>query len=167
MAKKKVHAATPALKVLEESQTRYVTHCFSAGTSHFGQEAAEALQISPERVFKTLMVDLTAGVGPKRKLAVACLPVAYQLSLKKAAAALGVPKVTMADPHDASKSSGYIPGGISPLGQKTPVPTVLDESAQLFDTIFVSGGKRGLDVELSADDLVHLTNAEVADIAAI
>ena len=93
-------------------------------------------------------------------------PVTYQLSLKKAAAAHGVAKAIMADPHDAAKSSGYIPGGISPIGQKHQLPTVIDESAQLWDSIFVSGGRRGLDIEITPQDLANVTEANFADLLA-
>ena len=113
-----------------------------------------------------LVIDLSAGKGPKRRLAVCCLPVTYQLSLKKAAAAHGVAKAIMADPHDAEKSSGYIPGGISPIGQKHQLPTVVDESAQLWDSIFVSGGRRGLDIEITPQDLANVTGANFADLLA-
>lgn len=117
-------------------------------------------------MLKTLVIDLTAGKGPKRKLAVCVIPTTYHLSLKKAAAAHGVSKAAMADPHDASKSSGYIPGGISPLGQKNPLPTVIEETAVLFDTVFISGGRRGLDIELNAEDLAELYSAGFADLLA-
>ncbi|MCS4531382.1 Cys-tRNA(Pro) deacylase [Corynebacterium sp. ES2794-CONJ1] len=166
MAKKKSHAATPCLQALEDAGITYTTSTFEAGNDHFGEHAVAALEVEAERVFKTLVIDLTAGKGPKRQLAVACLPVPYHLSLKKAAKAFGVPKATMADPHDASKSSGYVPGGISPIGHKNPLPTVVDETALLADSIFVSGGRRGLDVEVRPQDLATLTNASFADIQA-
>ena len=117
-------------------------------------------------MLKTLVIDLTAGKGPKRKLAVCVIPTTHHLSLKKAAAAHGVSKAAMADPHDASKSSGYIPGGISPLGQKNALPTVIEETAVLFDTVFISGGRRGLDIELNAEDLAELCSASFADLLA-
>nr|WP_250544279.1 Cys-tRNA(Pro) deacylase [Corynebacterium pseudotuberculosis] len=166
VSKKKHSAATPALAVLASSDVDYKVSSFEGGTEHFGDHAAAALGVEPERIFKTLVVDLTAGKGPKRQLAVACVPVTSQLSLKKVAAALGASKATMADPHDASKSSGYIPGGISPLGQKTVLPTVIDETAILFDTIFVSAGRRGLDVELSAESLASLVDGKLVDVQA-
>lgn len=164
--KKQPHAATPALKVLEEAGIAHTVSTFEGGTDHFGDQAAAALDVEADRIFKTLVIDLTAGKGPKRELAVCCLPVTSQLSLKKAAAALGASKATMADQHDAAKSSGYIPGGISPIGQKNPLPTVVDETAILWETIFVSGGRRGLDVELSPDDLVSVVGGSFADLLA-
>ena len=128
------------------------------GARSFGLEAAEVLGLPPEQVFKTLLVDTGAG------LAVAIVPVAGQLDLKAMAAALGAKRVTMADPAAAQRSSGYVVGGISPIGQKRALPTVVDESAELFDVVYVSGGRRGLDVGLSPTDLVQVTHAVVADI---
>ena len=124
----------------------------------FGLEAAEVLGLPPEQVFKTLLVDTGAG------LAVAVVPVAGQLDLKAMAAAVGAKRVTMADPAAAQRSSGYVVGGISPIGQKRALPTVVDESAELFDVVYVSGGRRGLDLGLSPTDLVRVTGAVVADI---
>ena len=128
------------------------------GARSFGLEAAEVLGLPPEQVFKTLLVDTGAG------LAVAIVPVAGQLDLKAMAAALGAKRATMADPAAAQRSSGYVVGGISPIGQKRALPTVVDESAELFDVVYVSGGRRGLDVGLSPTDLVRVTHAVVADI---
>ena len=128
------------------------------GARSFGLEAAEVLGLPPEQVFKTLLVDTGAG------LAVAIVPVAGQLDLKAMAAAVGAKRVTMADPAAAQRSSGYVVGGISPIGQKRALPTVVDESAELFDVVYVSGGRRGLDVGLSPTDLVRVTHAVVADI---
>ncbi|WKE56393.1 Cys-tRNA(Pro) deacylase [Corynebacterium tuberculostearicum] len=166
MSKKSPHAATPALKVVEDAGVKHHVHTFEAGTDLFGDHAAAALDVEPERVLKTLVIDLTADKGAKRKLAVCVLPTTHHLSLKKAAAAHGVSKAAMADPHDASKSSGYIPGGISPLGQKNPLPTVIEETAVLFETVFISGGRRGLDIELNAEDLAELCSASFADLLA-
>ena len=128
------------------------------GARSFGLEAAEVLGLPPEQVFKTLLVDTGAG------LAVAIVPVAGQLDLRAMAAAVGAKRVTMADPAAAQRSSGYVVGGISPIGQKRALPTVVDESAELFDVVYVSGGRRGLDVGLSPTDLVRVTHAVVADI---
>ena len=129
------------------------------GARSYGLEAADVLGLPPEQVFKTLVVDTGAG------LAVAVVPVAGSLDLKALAAALGVKKVTMADPAVAQRSSGYVVGGISPVGQKRSLPTVVDESAELFDVVYVSGGRRGLDLGLSPTDLVRVTGAVVADVA--
>ncbi|GAB6952124.1 Cys-tRNA(Pro)/Cys-tRNA(Cys) deacylase YbaK [Corynebacterium simulans] len=165
-SKKTPHAATPALKILEEAGIPHEVAIFEGGTDHFGDTAAAELGIDADRVFKTLVVDLTAGKGAKRELAVCALPVSHKLSLKKAAAAFGAAKATMADPQDASKSSGYIPGGISPLGQKHVLPTAIDETAVLFDTIFFSGGRRGLDIEMNAEDLAKVLDFTFTDLVA-
>lgn len=166
MAKKQPGAATPALKILHESGLPFKVSTFEAGTDHFGDHAVAALGADPDRVFKTLVIDLSAGKGPRRELAVCVLPVSHQLSLKKAAAALGASKAAMANPADATKSSGYIPGGISPLGQKRVLPTVIDETAILFETVLFSGGRRGLDVEMKAQDLALIIGARFADVLA-
>ncbi|WP_293770933.1 Cys-tRNA(Pro) deacylase [uncultured Corynebacterium sp.] len=166
MSKKQPHAATPALKLLEEAGIAHEVSSFEGGSDHFGDVAAEALGVDPDRIFKTLVVDLTAGKGPKRQLAVCVLPVSHQLSLKKAAAAFGVSKATMAQPDDAATSSGYIPGGISPLGQKHVLPTAVDETAILFDTIYLSGGRRGLDIEMNAEDLPRVLDVAFVDLVA-
>lgn len=166
MAKKTPHAATPALKILEEAGIEHRVTTFDGGSDHFGEAAVTALDVEPERIFKTLVIDLTAGKGPKRRLAVCVLPVSHQLSLKKAAAAFGASKASMAEPADASKSSGYIPGGISPLGHKHVLPTAIDETALLWDTIFVSGGKRGLDIEMNAEDFSSVLEVTFTDLLA-
>ena len=125
----------------------------------YGQEAVDALGLPAEQMFKTLLVDTGAG------LAVAVVPVAGSLDLKAMATALGVKRVGMADPAAAQRSSGYVLGGISPVGQKRPLPTVIDESAELFDVVYVSGGRRGFDIGLAPADLVWVTGAVLADIA--
>jgi Cys-tRNA(Pro)/Cys-tRNA(Cys) deacylase len=130
----------------------------SSATS-YGLEAAEALGVPAGRVFKTLLVDTDNG------LAVGIVPVDRQLDLKAVAAALGVKRVTMADPAAAERSTGYVVGGISPIGQKRALPTVLDETAAGHATVLVSGGRRGLDLELTPDDLVLATEATLAPIA--
>ncbi len=131
----------------------------------FGDEAvnelAQAGGLAPEQIFKTLVIALPKG------LAVAVLPVPSKLSLKAAAAALGAPKALMADPADAQRWSGYVVGGISPLGQRKALPTVVDASALRWDRVLCSAGKRGWDVSLDPRDLVRLTNAVTADICAI
>jgi Cys-tRNA(Pro)/Cys-tRNA(Cys) deacylase len=126
---------------------------------NFGDEAASVLGLDPERVFKTLMVDVDG------RLAVAIVPVTGKLDLGALAAALHGKRATMADPAVAERKTGYLVGGISPIGQKSVLPTVLDETAQLFDTVYISGGRRGFDIELAASDLVAITAATVAAIA--
>lgn len=140
----------------------------------FGDEAAQALAsdagVDAEQVFKTLVIALSGGArsGPGRdlRLGVAVLPVPAKLSLKAAAAALGVPKATMAERDAAERSSGYVIGGISPFGQRRPLPTVVDESALRWDRVLCSAGKRGWDVAVHPRDLITLTNAVTADIRA-
>jgi Cys-tRNA(Pro)/Cys-tRNA(Cys) deacylase len=125
----------------------------------FGREAADALGVEPDRVFKTLLADVDGA------LVVGIVPVTGKLDLKTLAAAVGGKKAVMADAALAERRTGYIVGGISPIGQKTRHDTVLDETAELWDTVFVSGGRRGLDLELAPADLIRATHAIVADIA--
>lgn len=124
----------------------------------YGTEAAEALGISPDKVFKTLMVEVEG------RLAVGVVPVSGNLDLKAFAAAVGAKKASMADPVAAERRTGYVLGGISPLGQRQSSPTVVDSSALELGTMLVSGGKRGLDVELAPADLIRLTAAVTAAI---
>ncbi|WP_394525384.1 Cys-tRNA(Pro) deacylase [Paenarthrobacter nicotinovorans] len=154
MARKLASQGTPATAALAAAGVPFVLHPYAhdPAASSYGLEAAEVLGIDPDRVFKTLMVEVEG------KLAVAIVPVSGNLDLKAAAAALGSKKAAMADPKAAERRTGYVLGGISPLGQRQPSPTVLDESALAFDTILVSGGRRGLDIELAPADLLRLTN---------
>ena len=122
-------------------------------------EAAEALGLDPATVFKTLVADVDA------QLTVAIVPVQRQLDLKALAAAAGAKKAQMADVKQAERTTGYVAGGISPLGQRKQLPTVLDDSALAHPAIHVSGGRRGLEIELAPADLQRLTNATVAAIA--
>ena len=125
----------------------------------YGAAAAAALGVEPERMLKTLLVQVDG------RLACAVVPVAGELDLKACAAALGGKRAVLAAAADAERSSGYVVGGISPLGQRTRLPTVVDETVELFDAVVVSGGRRGLSVELAPADLVRLTGAVVADVA--
>lgn len=154
---------TPAIQLAKKMKISFAVHEYrhDPATESYGEEAATALNVRPERVFKTLLVAVN---GDNRQLAVAVVPVSGQLNLKVAASALKAKKLTMADPQQAQRSSGYLVGGISPLGQKKRLPTLLDDSAGQFDTIFVSAGKRGLEIELSAADLLQLTNGSMAGI---
>ncbi len=124
----------------------------------FGEEAAAALGVPTERVFKTLVTSVDG------RLAVAVVPVAGSLDLKAFAAATGGRRAAMADPAEAERATGSVRGGISPLGQRRRLPTVVDSSALRFDTVFVSAGRRGLQLELAPADLVRLTAASTADI---
>ena len=155
-------AKTPALVTLTKAGIAHRVHDFAHDGSerNYGKAAAAALGVDEARVFKTLLV--VADGRP----AVGIVPVAGQLSLKGVAAALQAKKAEMCDPAVAQRLTGYVVGGISPFGQRKHLPTVLDDSAAAFDTIFVSGGRRGLDVEVAPDDLVRVLSATVAPIAA-
>lgn len=163
MSRAKHHpTGTPALVALAAAGVAHTVHPYEhdpSSTLGYGLEAAAVLGVEPERVFKTLMTSVDGT------LTVAVVPVTAKLDLKALAQATGGKKAAMADPAAAERATGYVVGGISPLGQKTAHPTVLDETIWLFDTVFVSGGRRGLDVELTPDDLVRLTEAVVAPIA--
>ena len=153
-------AATPAVDVLVGSSTAHRLHEYIHDpAASYGREAAESIGTEPDRVFKTLV---TAFAG---SLAVAVIPVTAELDLKAMACALGVKKVTMAQPAEAERATGYVVGGISPLGQKRRLSTIVDESAAAWPTVFVSGGQRGLELELAPADLVTLTGASLAPVA--
>jgi Cys-tRNA(Pro)/Cys-tRNA(Cys) deacylase len=151
---------TPAVRTLEAARIEFSIHEYDRGDElkDFGREAAEALGLPDDQVFKTLVVEGDNG------LAVAVLPVSCMLSMKLVAAAFGIKRVVMADPRAAERSSGYVVGGISPLGQRKVLPTVIDETAVLFDEIYVSGGKRGMDIAVRPGDLVRILAAVVAPI---
>lgn len=154
-------AATPALDLLIRSKTVYsvISYHHDPAVESFGQEAATALGVEPARVFKTLVVRADTA------LAVAVVPVDATLDMRAFAAALGAKRARMAEPASALKSTGYVIGGISPLGQKHPLATVIDESANRFTTIYVSGGRRGLEIELAPGDLATLSMGRFAAIA--
>jgi Cys-tRNA(Pro)/Cys-tRNA(Cys) deacylase len=162
MAKKTdASAGTPATVALTRAGIRFTALAYEHDprAAAYGLEAAEKLGIEPERVFKTLLASVDGS------LAVGIVPVAEQLDLKALAAALGGKRAEMADPSLAERKTGYVVGGISPIGQKVALPTVLDETAILHETILVSGGRRGLDLELAPDDLLAVTGGRYAPIA--
>ncbi len=157
--------STPAIRVLHEAGFDYRVHAFenalSTGDHGFGRAAADALGVDERRVFKTLLVAVHGGAV---RHAVGIVPVSESLSLKAMAAALGSKRVEMLDAPTAERLTGYVVGGISPLGQKTRLFTVVDGSAFDHETIFVSAGKRGLDVEVTPKDLVQILEATSAAI---
>jgi len=156
---------TPAINTAEKAGIAYdvLEYTHETSAESYGLEAAEKLGLAPETVFKTLLVSLS---GHKSSLAVAVLPVTHSLSLKAIAKALGAKKADMADPKVAERTTGYVVGGISPLGQKKALPTVIDESAQAMPRINVSAGRRGLEIALAAEDLATLSRGIFARITA-
>lgn len=161
MARRNAREATPALTALTRDGIDFVRHEYQhdPASDSYGLEAAQLLKVAADRVLKTLVVDVGA------ELCVAVVPVDHSLDLKSAAAAFGVKKVTMAPSERAERSTGYVVGAISPLGQRTRLRTVVDESALSHETVYVSGGRRGLEVELSPQDLVRSTDGIVAAVA--
>jgi Cys-tRNA(Pro)/Cys-tRNA(Cys) deacylase len=152
---------TPAIVALEAAGVMFTVQTFEVHDDrNYGKAAAAALGVEEERVFKTLLAEVDG------KPAVGIVPVSGQLSLKGLAAALGGKKAEMMDPVVAQRLTGYVVGGISPFGQKRLLPTVIDETCVLFDTVLVSAGKRGMDLEVAPDDLVSVLEAIVAPISA-
>ena len=158
--KQQQSGGTPATVALTAAGVEFTVHAYEHDPSHpsYGEEAAEAMGVSPDRVFKTLVADVDGT------LTVAVVPVAGSLDLKALAAAVGAKRAVMADPVLAERTTGYVRGGISPLGQRKKLPTVLDTSASTHPTICVSAGRRGLEVELTPTDLTRLTEAVSAPI---
>ena len=146
---------TPAIDQLTNLGVHHNVHAYAhdSKVASYGMEAADKLGVAPQRVFKTLVVD--AG---DKALAVAVLPVDQQLNLKLMAKAIGAKKVVMANPAAVTRSSGYVLGGVSPVGQKRALTTVIDERARVYESIYVSAGRRGLEVELTAGDLAMVTH---------
>lgn len=154
---------TPAIEMLKKNKCDFKVHKYDhdPACTNFGDEAVIKLGLDASQVYKTLLVELT----PKQ-LVVCVLPVENQLSLKDVANAFDVKKAVMANKDEAQKVTGYLLGGISPLGQKKLLKTVLDESVNKFETIFISGGKRGLDIEVKPKDLQKLLNSLIYGIVA-
>lgn len=152
---------TPAIKLLQKQKRSYHLHEYphDKNAASYGLEAAEKLNLAPQRVFKTLVISLDGGL-----LVVAVLPVSQQLSLKHLAKAAGSKKASMAEPKAVERSSGYVLGGVSPLGQKVRLKSWVDESVLQQSTIFVSAGRRGLEIELSPDTLIELLGATVTEL---
>jgi Cys-tRNA(Pro)/Cys-tRNA(Cys) deacylase len=151
---------TPATALLAKHRVRHTVHAYEHGSGQaYGPEAAELLGLDPARVFKTLVAEVDGA------LTVGVVPVSGSLDLKALAAAVGGKRARMADVAAAERVTGYVAGGISPLGQRKRLPTVVDVSAQGLDTMFCSAGRRGLEVELAPADLARLTGARFAPIA--
>ena len=155
---------TPAIDQLRNAGVDFSIHEYDRGEElrDFGREAAEALGLAAEQVFKTLLVDVDSARDP----VVVVVPVSCTVSMKRAAGAVGGKKASMSDPADAERITGYVVGGISPLGQRRRLRSVLDETVELFDTIYVSGGRRGLDIGLAPVDLARLLDAVIAPVTA-
>lgn len=153
---------TPAVAKAKKAKVAFSLHEYDHDPKvrAYGREAAEKLGVSPDRIFKTLVV----AVG-KQDLAVAVVPVAGTLDLKSVARAFGVKKVAMADKGAAEKATGYLTGGVSPIGQKKALPVIIDASARDLEKIYVSAGRRGLQISLSPRDLAVLTRAGFHPIA--
>ncbi|MFG1791474.1 Cys-tRNA(Pro) deacylase [Nocardia sp. NPDC049149] len=158
-------ASTPAIRTLTQAKVAHRVHAYKHDprADSYGTEAVDALAaelgLDAAQIFKTLVLELANG-----SLAVAVLPVPNTLSLKAAAAALGVAKASMADKTKAERTTGYVLGGISPLGQRKLLPTVVDDSALTWDRVLCSAGRRGLEIEVAPADLIRLTSAVTATV---
>ncbi len=153
-------SATPATALLSKAKVAFTLHPYrhDGGSGGYGEQAAAALGVAPERIFKTLIAQVDGA------LACGLVPVARRLDLKAFAAALGRKKAELADPAAAARATGYVVGGISPLGQRSRLPIVVDASVERFETVYVSAGRRGLQVELAPGDLLRLSSAVTAEI---
>ncbi|MEO5873931.1 MAG: Cys-tRNA(Pro) deacylase [Streptosporangiaceae bacterium] len=158
--KRSAGGGTPATVAATQAKIKFELHPYEAdpGADSYGEAAADALGVPYEQIFKTLLAEVDG------RLTVAVVPVAGRLDLKALAAAVGGRKAQLADPATAQRSTGYVLGGISPLGQRRRLPTVVDESATVFATVYVSAGRRGLQIELDPADLIALTCATTAEI---
>lgn len=152
---------TPAIELAKKKKIKHTIHEYEHDANHasFGEEASEKLGVSQSQVFKTLVIELDTKV-----LVVCVIPVSHTLNLKAAAKSAKAKKAMMADKQNVQRSTGYVLGGVSPLGQKKRLLTLIDESANHFDTIYVSAGKRGLEIELAPQDLQSLCGAQFAAI---
>jgi Cys-tRNA(Pro)/Cys-tRNA(Cys) deacylase len=165
MSAKRATTGTPAIVALAAAGAAFTVHEFhhTAGERNYGLAAAEALGADADQVFKTLVAIAHTATGEQPVVGI--VPVSGQLSLRELAAAVGAKRAEMCALDVAERITGYVAGGISPFGQRKRLPTVIDETCELWDTVFVSGGRRGLDVEIAPAALVELLDATVADIA--
>jgi Cys-tRNA(Pro)/Cys-tRNA(Cys) deacylase len=154
---------TPAIRALESAQIPFTLHPYehTGEADSYGLEAAAALGVDPDQVFKTLVVRTEAG-----DLLLALVPVSGKLDLKELARVLGERKVELADPAMAERTTGYVVGGISPVGGRKSLPTLIDETVVLYDRVYVSAGRRGLQMSLAPADLIRITRASTAMISA-
>ncbi|VUD67625.1 Cys-tRNA(Pro)/Cys-tRNA(Cys) deacylase YbaK [Thalassocella blandensis] len=154
---------TPAIKLLNQTKIQFQVHEYEheVSSESYGLEAADKLHVEAARVFKTLVVNLDG-----KELAVGILPVSHMLSMKLIAKALGAKKAAMADKAVVERTTGYVLGGVSPLGQKKRLQTVIDQSAMQYNTIYISAGRRGLEIELPPEDLKQLLRGTFVDICA-
>ena len=152
---------TPAINLAKKLKITHTVHEYphDPDSDSYGLEAAEKLEVAPERVFKTLIVRMDTG-----ELVVAVIPVASMLSMKHIAKAVGAKKAEMAAKSDAERSSGYVLGGISPMGQRKKLKTIIHTTAQAFPTVYVSAGRRGLEIELSPEDMRKAVNGKYAEV---
>ena len=152
---------TPGINIAKKSKITHKVHEYphDPSSESYGLEAAEKLGVAEARVFKTLVVNLD-----NKELAVGVIPVSSMLSMKLIAKTAGAKKAAMAAQADVERSTGYVLGGVSPLGQKKRLKTIIDSTAKQFSTIYVSAGRRGLEIELSPDDLTRLVNGAYAEI---
>ena len=152
---------TPAINIAKKHKVPHSIHEYphDESTGSYGLEAAKKMGVAEARVFKTLVVELD-----NKELAVGVIPVASMLSMKLMAKTVGAKKATMADKSDVERSTGYVLGGVSPLGQKKRLKTTVDASAKNYSTIYISAGRRGLEIELSPDNLMTLTGGLLAEI---
>ncbi len=152
---------TPAIDKAKKAKIDYNVHEYThdPASKSYGLEAAEKMGVSENRVFKTLVVRLD-----NNKLAVGIIPVSAMLNMKRMAKAAGAKKAAMATPADVERSTGYVLGGVSPLGQKKRLKTIVDLSVRNAPTVYVSAGRRGLEIELKPEDLIRLVDAELAEI---
>jgi len=160
---------TPALKLLDKSGIAHevLTYAHDPQTNSYGTEAAEVLGVDPTTVYKTLLANVTGGPGGNVETVVGVVPVSHQLDLKALAKAAHAKRASMAEPANAERLTGYVIGGISPLGQRKRLRTFVDASSKYLEYFHVSGGQRGLEIRLAPSDLVNLLGATFASITVV